>query len=309
MNKVRTKAVGAAAVALVLAGCGSSGNGTTSERAYTATSPRPAAAASGPAVALPDAIRSAGRVRVATDPTYAPFEFYDPRGTIVGFDADVAAELGRRIGVPFELTPIAFDGIIPALTAGRFDVVLSGMEDNPSRRSKLDFVDYFFDKSGKLGLLVQGGNPLGITGWSSVCGRAVAVQQGAAEIGDLERASKDCGARPIDIKAFPNGSDAQLAVRSGRVAAELTGLSLAGYLQVQTKGAFDVVAVPIDTSAAPVYPNGIGVRKGLEPLRDAIKGALDAMIADGTYTQLLQKWGLPSSYAIAEATINGAGAE
>ena len=147
MNARVTRGLAAAAVTTtalaVLAACGD-------------TDPAPAAGATvtvdgvrikkDPALhaMLPDAIKKAGKVRVATDVPYPPFEMFVKEGesALTGLDYDLGQALGGRLGVTFAYTPQKFDGIVPAIQAGKFDAAMSAITDNKERQQVVDFVDY-----------------------------------------------------------------------------------------------------------------------------------------------------------------------
>ncbi|MEU2631935.1 transporter substrate-binding domain-containing protein [Kitasatospora sp. NPDC007106] len=126
---------------------------------------------------LPEAVRKAGKVRVATDVPYPPFEMYVSEGSkeITGIDYDLGQAIGARLGVRFEFTGQKFDGLLPAVQAGKFDAVMSAMTDKKERQQAVDFVDYV---NAGPGWLVRKGNPDGIKVVTDVCGRSVSVQTG-----------------------------------------------------------------------------------------------------------------------------------
>ena len=109
---------------------------------------------------LPASIREAGKINVASNVEYPPFEYYDADNTtIIGLDKDFADAIGQKLGVTLEFSNMGFDAIIPALAANRFDMAMSAMTDTEERRQKVDFVDYFVSGGG---FLVKAGNPLNI---------------------------------------------------------------------------------------------------------------------------------------------------
>lgn len=259
----------------------------------------PAAPPDSSASALPAEVREAGEVRVASDVSYPPLEYFEADGkTVTGFDHDLGQALGKRLGVRFRFVNTGFDGIIPALQAGRFDVVMSAMTDNKERQRVLDFVDYL---NAGTSILVKKGNPKGIEDLDSLCGTTVAVQRGTIHFDRAKSVAEKCkgdGSPPAEVKVFPKDTDAIMQVRSGRADADLTDSPVAAYSARQSKD--------LEVVDAPVYgaePYGIGLKKGNDQLRDAIRDALQELIEDGTYRRLLDKYGMASG-AVEEATIN-----
>lgn len=257
--------------------------------------------------ALPADIRDAGVVRVATDVPYAPFEMFasDGSNSIVGLDYDLGQALARTLGVRFEFGQQAFDGIIPAIQARKFDLVMSAMTDTKERQGVLDFVDYSVSGSG---ILVAKGNPHGITTLTDLCGRDVAVQSGSKQAKMLTAEDNPCRAagRPdATVAQKPKDTDAQLALMSGQVVADFMDKPAAGYAArtADSGNLFDVVDDREAPGGTDATPNGIGVGRDRPQLTAAIRVALQHLIDDGTYTRILDAWG-ESGIGIETASIN-----
>jgi polar amino acid transport system substrate-binding protein len=258
---------------------------------------------------LPDAVRKSGTVRVATDIPYPPFEMYTAAGStkMTGLDYDLGQALGAKLGVRFTFSAQKFDGIVPALQAGKFDVAMSAMTDNKERQQVVDFVDY--TQSGS-GILVADGNPEKITTLDDLCGRKVAVQAATNQLKLLTAHQAACarsGRGKADIQTFPKDSDAQLALRSGKVVADVLTKPAAGWTAKTADGgkAFDLVEDPKAPGGYNPSPNGIAVSKRLPELTGAIQKALQALIDDGTLTKICDRYGV-GSIAVDKATRNAA---
>ncbi|WP_225994762.1 ABC transporter substrate-binding protein [Streptomyces arboris] len=259
--------------------------------------------------ALPDAVKKSGTVRVATDVPYAPFEMFVTEGEkeLTGLDYDLGQAIGARLGVKFAFTPQKFDGIVPAIQAGKFDVAMSAMTDNKERQAVVDFVDYSVSGSG---IMVVKGNPEKITTLDDLCGKKVAVQAATNQLDLLKEHQKACekaGAGEIGIQTFPKDSDAQLALRADKVIAQVLTKPAAGWTAKTADGgnAFEVVDDPAASGGYNASPNGIAVSKKLPELTDAIQKALQSLIDDGTATKIFEKYGV-ASIAVMEATRNAA---
>lgn len=258
---------------------------------------------------LPESIRSAGTVRVATDVPYPPFEMYENEGSrkITGIDVHLGKAIGARLGVRFDFRAQKFDGILPAIEAGKFDVVMSAMTDKKSRQRSVDFVDYL---NAGPGWLVKKGNPEKITVVTDVCGKPVGVQTGTNHQKLLQQRQELCKAKnlpPIEILAFAKDSEAQLALRSGKVVADYLDEVTAGYVAATAdKGAtFSTVTGRAAVGEYSASPMGIGVSKDSPGLKEAIRDALQSLMDDGTYRKILEKYDVPG-ISIPKATINGA---
>jgi len=296
---------------LALAGCGESG-----ESAATTKAPASLKVA-GVTVekdaklheSLPDAVKKSGTVRVATDVPYAPFEMFVTEGEkeLTGLDYDLGQAIGARLGVTFAFTPQKFDGIVPAIQAGKFDVAMSAMTDNKERQAVVDFVDYSVSGSG---IMVVKGNPEKITTLDDLCGEKVAVQAATNQLDLLKEHQKACkkaDGGEIGIQTFPKDSDAQLALRANKVIAQVLTKPAAGWTAKTADGgkAFEVVDDPAASGGYNASPNGIAVSKKLPELTDAIQKALQSLIDDGTATKIFAKYGV-ESIAVKEATRNAA---
>ncbi|MGW3356189.1 ABC transporter substrate-binding protein [Streptomyces bungoensis] len=259
--------------------------------------------------ALPGKIKKSGTVRVATDVPYPPFEMFVKEGQseLTGLDYDLGQAIGAKLGVRFVFTPQKFDGIVPGIQAGKFDAAMSAMTDNKERQRVVDFVDY--SQSGS-GILVADGNPQKIANLDDLCGKKVAVQTATNQLTLLKSRQAACakaGAGKIDIQTFPKDSDAQLALRSGKVAAQVVTKPAAGWTAKTADAgkAFDLVEDPAAPGGYNASPNGIAVGKQLPELTAAVQKALQALIDDGTVQKIYAKYGV-ASIAVKQATRNAA---
>ena len=283
-------AAAACALALVLSACG--GN---------------AGAGGSPEIrdSLPSEIRKSGVIRVGSDVEYPPLEFFaDGSSTPKGFDVDLGAALAKVLDVRFDFVNFTdLEGLLPALKAGRFDVVMSGMTDTPERRDQgVAFVDYLMAGTS---ILVAKNNPRAVKTLDDLCGQVVVVQKDTEQdIHTIPLQSGACRAtgRPeVNVTAFDSEARVFEQLRSGRALAALVDAVVAGY-SAKTVGfgiEFEVVGGPV---GARMY--GIGVAADNVELRDALIRALSSLMADGTYRELLETWGL-TQVAIAAPSVNG----
>jgi polar amino acid transport system substrate-binding protein len=285
----------AAGIALTLAagGCGSASAGT------DAMATGEVAVDEQIRAMLPDNVRDRGSIQLATDPSYAPMESYAPDGrTIIGFDADLAAALGSITGIRVEMVAADFSSAIDETVKGTYDGVLSSMTDTAEREKLVDFVDYF---SAGTAIVVQRGNPRGISDLKDLCGQVVAVEKSTVQADLLRRSQPSCGANKIIIKNFKTNADALLQVRTGRAVAILNDYPPAAHLatDARTRSYYQLA------STVQYEPGlmGLAVAKDNTGLRDALRAALDSLIRSGRYTELLQRWGLTNG-ALATSSIN-----
>ncbi|GAB3594408.1 ABC transporter substrate-binding protein [Angustibacter peucedani] len=286
-------AAAAALVALLPAACG---DGTTE----AAPAKKPAGASFDRALhdLLPQSVRDKGVIVVGTDASYAPMSFFGPDGrTIVGMEPDLAAAVGTVLGVPLKFENVDFTEILPRVEKGTLDLGVSAMTDTTEREKAVDFVNYF---SAGTSIVVQRGNPTGITDVKDLCGKVVAVEEGTTQVDLMQRSQANC-TTPIKLKTFPTNSDALVQLRTGRAAAVLNDFPPASYLSndARTKSHYQLAST---TQYEPgLY--GMAVSKEQTGLRDAVEGALEQLVRDGGYRTVLQQWNVQAG-GVDEVTIN-----
>ncbi|MGW9368397.1 ABC transporter substrate-binding protein [Streptomyces xanthophaeus] len=259
---------------------------------------------------LPEEIRSAGVIRVGSDIAYPPVEFKDAAGKTVGLDVDIARAMGEQLGVEMRFENGTFDTLVTGLRADRFDVVMSAMNDTKNRQEGtdattgkkigegVDFVDYF---TAGVSLYARKGDA-SVTGWPALCGKKVVVQRAtvAHDLATAESAKCPAGS-PITVEAYDNDLEAQTRLRSGGADAGCSDFPVAAYAVKTSGGGQDFQLVGAQTGAAPY---GIAVAKDRTQIRDALAAALDAVIANGRYAQIVAEWGVQDG-AVTKATVNG----
>ncbi|MFF4753385.1 ABC transporter substrate-binding protein [Streptomyces sp. NPDC002514] len=302
----RLAAASAIAVAgtLLLAGCGDQTDKGGSDSTGSSSAPL--------AAKLPKDVRDAGVIKVGSDIAYPPVEFMQD-GKAVGIDPDIADALGKQLGVKFEFQNGKFDNLVVGLQANRFNVIMSAMNDTKDRQEGIDsdtgqkvgngvdFVDYF---TAGTSILVQKGNPKGIKSLDDLCGKVVALQKGTTSEGIAKAQAKKCtqdGKKAITLQTFDTDPEALLRLKQGASVADLNDFPVAAY-NAKTSGGgkdFEVIGDQIEAG-----PYGIGVSKEKTQLRDALQAALDAIIKNGEYGKIMEKWNVTAG-AVTEAKING----
>jgi polar amino acid transport system substrate-binding protein len=248
------------------------------------------------ATLLPQAIRDKGTLVVGSDVAYAPVEYFDVDGkTPIGIDPDLGKAIGEQLGVTLKFENGTFDGLIASLTKSkRIDLIMSAMSDNKKRQAEIDFVDYF---SAGTSILVKKGNPEKIMSLDDFCGKTVALQRGTTQDKVAEAQRTKCGGKNLNILKFDTDPEALLQVKQGRAVADLNDFPVAAYTTTKQTD-FEVVGEQIEAG-----PYGIGVRKQDTAVRDAIQKAVQALIDNGDYAKILDKWKVKAG-ALTTATIN-----
>lgn len=272
------------------------------------TAPSVAASPSAPASVAPTAVATvpadqlifpaAGKLVACMDQPYPPQNFFDDQGNPTGADVELGTELGKRLGLTAQFENSVFETIIAALTGGRCDIILSEQNITPDRQNQVDMIPYF--RAGQ-SFVVAKGNPKAINVTDDLCGKVISAETGTTEVdylngtGDykgkgLSAACTAKGLAAIDVKEFPRDTDALAALLGGQVDAYFADSPVAGYYTVQHADQFDLSPIP------PLDPalEGISVAKDHTALRDAVKAALLSMVADGSYLNIMKKYGLES---------------
>ncbi|MEW1960199.1 ABC transporter substrate-binding protein [Kineococcus sp. NPDC059986] len=278
-SRVALTAALAATVLAGLAGCAGDSAATT-----------PAAAAALPLV-------TPGTLTVATDATYAPME--SMKGSeFVGADIDLVADLAHRMGLKVVFVQVGFDDLIDTVSAHKADLIASSMTDRASRQEQVDFVDYFIAGSQAI---AAGGNPHGLDGPGTWCGRTAAVNSGTTN-GDLVVAQSGlctaAGKPPITVREVPNGQSAA-EVAAGRADFGVEDYPSAADLVTASGGQTVLAGKPLQPA-----PYGFGIAKDRTALRDAVQRALQESIAAGRYTEVLKAHGVEAA-ALTTTALNG----
>ncbi|MGW2521281.1 ABC transporter substrate-binding protein [Streptomyces sp. NPDC001617] len=303
----RLAAVGAIAVAgaLILTGCGDQTKNKDNGSSSASTSSAPLADK------LPKAIRDAGAIKVGSDIAYAPVEFKDNSGNVVGLDPDLAAAMGKQLGVKFQFENGTFDALLTGLRSNRYDIAMSAMTDNKNRQEGVDpdtgkkvgegvdFVDYL---TAGVSIYTRKGDTKGITGWSDLCGKKIAVERGTVSEDLAKSEAKKCpSGKKLTIEAFDDDQQSQTRLRSGGADAASSDFPVAAYAVKTSGGGKDFQIVGDQVEAAPY---GIAVSKEDTQLRDALQAAMNAIIKSGEYEKILEKWGAQDG-AVKTSAING----
>ena len=235
---------------------------------------------------LPADIRENRAIRVASAFEHPPLDDYDTDdATIRGIDKDIGDALSARLGVKLELTGMSPEAIPSALASTGFDMAMS-MAGDSEARPHVDFIEYLASGGG---FLVKKGNPKNVEGLDDICGLTVAIVKDTTEVEDAKRASRECEAAdkaPVKQDLYPATSRVVLALENTNADIAMIDTFVGAYVAEQRKAQFEVPS----GSYAP-RPHGIVLPKASTQLTNALEATLDTLIADGTYEDILAKWG------------------
>jgi len=219
--------------------------------------------------------RDAGRIVVATEAAYPPFESKTPDGTIVGFDVDLVRAAAREAGLEAEFVDQAFDGILPGLAQGKYDAAVSAMTITAERAEVVDFTDPYFDAGQVVAVRAD---ETGIRGLEDLAGKTIAVQRNTT--GHLA-AQKVPGAR---VKDFDSVEPAFLELLARRADAVINDYPPT-FLYAKEHPEIRIAGEPFTRESY-----GIAVRKGNRELLARLNEGLRKVRASGEYDLLAAKW-------------------
>lgn len=283
--RYRLVAAGLGVSSLLLAACGGgSSTTTTSGASGTPATPTKDAAL---AALVPSSISSDGTITVGTDTTYAPNEFLAADGkTVTGFDIELFTAVAAKLGLKAHYVSTPFPTLINAVLSGKYEIGVSSFTVNAEREKTVDMVSYF---SAGTQWATQKGNPAGIQP-DQACGKRVAVQKGTVQVDDVTARSKRCtadGKPGITIDQYQGQDQATASVVSGKDDAMLADSPIGAYAVKQAGGKLETLG-PIYQAA----PYGYVIKKGQGAFARAVSAAVDQLIKDGTYLEILKKWGV-----------------
>lgn len=300
-TRIRRTAFGAVAAAsmIALSACGGSSSSSASGSASGSTAPLPSISADASlAAGVPEAIKSTGKLQFGTDASYAPMEFIAEDGsTIVGADIDLGNAIAAKLGLQGEWANSNFDALIVGVTNGKFNASMSSFTINAEREKQVNMVSYL---SAGTSWAVQTGNPAGVNP-KEACGKSVGVQKATVQADDIAARSKACtdaGKPEINVQVFTLQSDVTTALTSGKVDAMLADSPVVAYAIQQTGGKLEQVGDVYDSA-----PYGVVVPLNEQPFAQTVQKAVQALIDEGSYKQILAKWGLENG-AITTSQLN-----
>lgn len=246
------------------------------------------------------------KITIATEGAYAPWNYKDSAGNLVGFELDLAKDLCARMKVECTIVEQAWDGIIPSLQAKKYDVIMAGMSITAKRMETITFSRSYAATPGRF--VVTKDSPM--AGFSTDLefltlgdvsadekaaldsivatfkGKAIGVQTSTTHENFLREYMGD----DVDIRTYDTQENLDLDLQSGRLDAALASMSYWVPLLASDKGS-DMKMVGPSMTGGP-FGNGVGagIRKEDQALADKFSDAINAAIADGTVKKMAEQW-------------------
>ncbi|MGH4052976.1 MAG: ABC transporter substrate-binding protein [Clostridium sp.] len=224
-----------------------------------------------------EAVQKAGKLTIGLDDSYPPMEFRDEKNELVGFDIDLGNEVAKKLGVKAEYISTDFNGIVLALTASKFNIILSAMSITDERKKVIDFSDSYV-MGGQVAAIKKGN--VKVKSLDDLQGKIVSCQLGST--GD-KAATAMKGLK--EVKRYDKITEAFQELSIGRVDAVIMDAQVGGYYVAKKPGEYEVLTEKISEE-----PIGIGFKKDDKELNEAVQKAVDELKADGTLSKMSLEW-------------------
>lgn len=242
--------------------------------------------------------RKDSTLNIGSDASYAPNEFLGDDGkTVEGMDVDLFDAAAAKMGLETKWTNAPFDALILGVSSEKYDMAVSSFTINPERKKQVSMVSYF--DAGSQWVVPKGNE--GKIDPDDACGKSIGVQKGTVQIDDLDARSKKCedaGKKPIKQVVDQEQSKVTASLMSGKTEAMVADSPIALYAVKQNEDELESLGDIYDSA-----PYGIVVPKDDTEFGEAIAAAFESMEEDGTYEEILKKWGNESG-AIDEFAVN-----
>ena len=263
-------AAGLTAAALALTACGGSSSSTASSTASSAASSE--AASSSAAAELTTV--EAGKLTMATNATFPPYEMTTDTGAFEGIDVDTAQAIAEKLGLELQIDDMEFDAALLSVQQGKADIVMAGVTVTDERKAVMDFSDSY--ATGIQSIIIPEGSDIATP--DDLAGKKIGTQRGTT---GYIYCSDDFGDE--NVVAYDSGLTAVQALNNGQVDAVVIDNAPAQEYVAANPG-----LVVLDTSYAE-EDYAIGMAKG-SALEDAINAALEELKADGTLQSIVDKY-------------------
>lgn len=240
------------------------------------------------AAMVPADVAARGTLTVGTNPPFAPFEFKDSSGNIIGLELDLIHAVAAVMGLKSEPVQQDFSMILPAVTSGSLDAGASGFTDTDERRKNYDFVDFLYAG-------VQWAQQPGAdVDPDNACGLTVAVQRTTvSDTEDVRPKAEEClaqGKAPIKVLAYDTSDTAATALVLGRADAFSADSPITAWAVERSGGKMELTGEMFQAA-----PYGWPVPKDSE-LGPALAAALQHLIDTGDYARILGQWNIHEGY-------------
>ncbi len=219
------------------------------------------------------------RVGIAAEP-YPPFASPDAAGNWVGWEVEIIEAVCAAAELECEITPTAWDGIIPALVSGRIDAIMASMSITEDRLQTIDFSDPYYNTP----TVIVGQRDIQMDATpEGLAGRVIGVQVSTIH----QTYAQTYFEAASELRTYQTQDEANQDLAAGRIdATQADSLALDEFLATEAGACCEVKGVVAMDESILGLGVGVGVRKGDDALREAFNRGIAAILADGTYDRI-----------------------
>lgn len=242
---------------------------------------------------LPQEILDAGRMVAVNNGSFPPYEIVT--GTeLTGATRDISDAIGEILGVTIDHASVAgLPALLSGINSGRYQFSMGPVGDYPDRQKANDFIDWAREY---VVFAVEKGNPPGITSLDTSCGKRIAVMAGGSAEKVIKEQSEKCvadGKSAVEVQSFTDQPSSILAVRSKRSDAFFSSQAPLTYFVQQANGQLELSGIGQANGFKDIYQGAV-VKKD-SPLGGVLLDSFKILIDNGTYGQIMKKWGLENN--------------
>jgi polar amino acid transport system substrate-binding protein len=242
---------------------------------------------------LPQEILDAGRMVAVNNGSFPPYEIVT--GTeLTGATKDISDAIGEILGVTIEHASVAgLPALLSGINSGRYQFSMGPVGDYPDRQKANDFIDWAREY---VVFAVEKGNPSGITSLDTSCGKRIAVMAGGSAEKVIKEQSEKCvadGKSAVEVQSFTDQPSSILAVRSKRSDAFFSSQAPLTYFVQQANGQLELSGIGQANGFKDIYQGAV-VKKD-SALGGVLLDSFNILIDNGTYGQIMKKWGLENN--------------
>lgn len=228
-------------------------------------------------------VKAAGILKVGTETAFAPFDFIDA-GAHVGLNVDLFTEIGKELGVSIEWVTLPWDGVLPGLETGKFDIVAGPATITNARMERYRFTPPIAEAT--VALLKKAGDD-SLMKPEDIAGKAVGSGKATAQLAQLQEFGATLPS-PVEAKEYVSFNEAYADLAAGRVVAVANSLPNIAFVAQQRPDTFALIEPPFGQKTYFGFPG----RKDAEyaSLMDAVDAAMAAIKADGRMAEIQKKW-------------------
>jgi polar amino acid transport system substrate-binding protein len=223
-------------------------------------------------------------LKIGTEGAYPPFNNLTADGKLEGFDIDIANALCEEMQVECEFVTQDWDGIIPALQAGKYDAIIASMSITEERKQQVDFTEKYYNTPPAIAVAKD--SEIEDISPEALADKALGVQGSTthSNYAEAEYANSD-------IKMYPTADEYKLDLANGRIDAAMDDVTvLSEWLDTPDGECCKIIGTITPVPEIHGEGAGIAIRKGEDELRERFNTAIQAIRENGKYKEINNKY-------------------